>query len=298
MERALPRRRPQLPPRRGGFAERFADRLLGSPALYDHKNREPEASVNFVTCHDGFTLDDLVSYDRKHNESNGEGNRDGGVDDRSWNCGVEGPTDDPAVEALRARQVKNFFTVTLLSAGMPMILMGDEVRRTQTGNNNAYCHDDETSWFDWTLVPRRADLLRFVGSLNAVRVASADDHEQRRVALSQLLREANISWHGVGLHAPDWRPSSHSVAVTATFAPAGTVLHVIVNAYWEPLSFELPLDARGAVGAWRRWIDTSLESPEDIVDPERAPAISSARYRVEARSVVVLVAELERATPA
>ncbi len=279
-----------------GFAERFADRLLGSPSLYNHKNREPEASVNFVTCHDGFTLNDLVSYDHKHNEANGEGNRDGAEDDRSWNCGAEGPTDDAAVEALRTRQVKNFFTVTLLSGGMPMILMGDEVRRTQGGNNNAYCHDDETSWFDWTLVPRRADLLRFVSLLSSARVAHADDHEQRRVPLSQLLREANITWHGVRLHAPDWRPCSHSVAVTATFAPAGKILHVIVNAYWRALSFELPRDAQGAVSEWRRWIDTSLESPEDIVDPECAPMVSTASYRVERRSVVVLVSELEPAT--
>ena len=129
-----------------------ADRLLGSPAIYGHEEREAEQSVNFVTCHDGFTLNDLVSYDRKHNEANGEDNRDGANDNRSWNCGVEGPTDDPAVEALRNRQVKNFLTVTLLSLGMPMILMGDEVRRSQSGNNNAYCQDNETSWLDWTLL--------------------------------------------------------------------------------------------------------------------------------------------------
>ncbi len=280
-----------------GYVERFADRLLGSPSLYGHKQREPEASVNFVTCHDGFTLNDLVSYDRKHNEANGEGNRDGGDDDWSWNCGVEGPTDDPAVEALRARQVKNFFVVMMLSGGMPMILMGDEVRRTQDGNNNAYCHDDETSWFDWTLVPRRADLLRFVSSLNAVRVASADDHEQRRVALSELLREADITWHGVRLHAPDWRPSSHSLAVTASFPHAGKLLHVVVNAYWESLSFELPLDPHGEARKWRRWIDTSLDSPEDIVDVESAPPVTAPTYRAEPRSTVVLFSEMSVPRP-
>ena len=121
----------------------MADRLVGSPEIYGHEEREAEQSVNFVTCHDGFTLNDLVSYDHKHNEANGEDNRDGADDNRSWNCGVEGPTDDPAVERLRNRQVKNFLTVTLLSLGMPMILMGDEVRRTQGGNNNAYCQDNE-----------------------------------------------------------------------------------------------------------------------------------------------------------
>ena len=144
-----------------GSVARVADRLVGSPEIYGHEEREAEQSVNFVTCHDGFTLNDLVSYDRKHNEANGEDNRDGANDNRSWNCGVEGPTDDPAIEQLRNRQVKNFLTVTLLSLGMPMILMGDEVRRTQRGNNNAYCQDNEISWFDWTLrreARRRAPL--------------------------------------------------------------------------------------------------------------------------------------------
>ena len=124
---------------------RFADRLVGSPEIYGHEEREPEQSVNFVTCHDGFTLNDLVSYNTKHNEANGEENRDGSNDNLSWNCGVEGPTDDPAVEKLRNQQMKNFLTVTMLSLGVPMILMGDEVRRTQNGNNNAYCFDNETN---------------------------------------------------------------------------------------------------------------------------------------------------------
>src|SRR5262249_20725083 len=121
----------------GGALTRFADRFVGSPQLYGHKEREPEQSVNFVTCHDGFTLNDLVSYDRKHNQANGEDNRDGSDDNKSWNCGAEGPTDNAAIEKLRGRQIRNFLTVTMLSLGVPMILMGDEVRRTQNGNNNA-----------------------------------------------------------------------------------------------------------------------------------------------------------------
>jgi isoamylase len=280
-----------------GFAGRFADRLVGSPSLYGHKQREPEASVNFVTCHDGFTLNDLVSYDHKHNQANGEGNRDGTDDNRSWNCGVEGPTDDPAVEALRKRQAKNFLTVTLLTAGMPMLLMGDEVRRTQRGNNNAYCRDDETSWFDWTLVARHGDLLRFVTLVNAQRVTRDDGYEQRRVTLREVLREADVTWHGVRLHEPDWRPSSHSVAATASDPRLGKIFHVIVNAYWEPLSFELPTDVRGAARVWRRWIDTSLESPEDIVEWERAPSFSAATYRGEPHSVVVLFSDRSSLEP-
>src|SRR5262249_30493195 len=144
-----------------GTVGRLADRLVGSPEIYGHKGREAEASINFVTCHDGFSLNDLVSYSQKHNERNGENNRDGTDDNRSWNCGAEGPTDDPEIERLRNRQVKNMLTVTLLSLGTPMILMGDEVRRTQRGNNNAYCLDDETTCFDWLLLERHADLHRF-----------------------------------------------------------------------------------------------------------------------------------------
>ncbi len=150
-----------------GVVTSFADRVLGSHKVYGHKNREAEASVNFVTCHDGFSLNDLVSYDAKHNEANGEENRDGANDNRSWNCGVEGPTDDPQIEALRNRQVKNFLTVTFLSLGVPMILMGDEMRRTQHGNNNAYCRDDADNWLDWTLLEKHADVHRFVSLLAA-----------------------------------------------------------------------------------------------------------------------------------
>src|ERR1700752_1070700 len=140
-----------------GSVRRIADCLVGSPQLYGHEEREAEQSVNFVTCHDGFTLNDLVSYNDKHNQDNGEGDRDGTDDNRSWNCGVEGPTDDPAVEALRNRQVKNFLAVLMLSAGTPMLLMGDEARRTQQGNNNAYCLDDEVNWLDWSLLEGHAD---------------------------------------------------------------------------------------------------------------------------------------------
>ena len=170
-----------------GSVRRVADRLVGSPEIYGHKEREAEQSVNFVTCHDGFTLNDLVSYNQKHNEANGEDNRDGANDNRSWNCGVEGPTDDPAVEKLRNRQVKNFLTVTLMSLGVPMILMGDEVRRTQSGNNNAYCQDDEISWFDWSLVEKHADVHRFVSLLTARRLLRDVEHERQRVSLNTLL---------------------------------------------------------------------------------------------------------------
>ena len=271
-----------------GSVDRFVDRLLGSPSLYGHKQREPEASVNFVTCHDGFTINDLVSYDRKHNEANGEGNRDGADDNRSWNCGNEGPTDDRAIDVLRTRQAKNFLTVTILSAGMPMILMGDEVRRTQGGNNNGYCQDNETSWFDWTLLEKHKDLHRFVTLLNAHRTLRDVEPERQRTTLNQLLRDANVIWHGVRLHSPDWRPSSHSVALTIRYPFEGAFFHVIFNAYWEPLEFELPPGADGGAPRWRRWIDTFLDSPQDIVEWEQAPFVPGATYRAGPRSVVVL----------
>ena len=269
-----------------GTVGKVADRLLGSPNIYGHKHREAEASVNFVTCHDGFTLNDLVSYNEKHNEANGEGNRDGSNDNFSWNCGVEGPTGDPAIEALRNRQVKNFLTLTMLSLGMPMILMGDEVRRTQRGNNNAYCQDDDTSWFDWTLLNRHADVHRFVQLLIARRLLRDVSAERERLSLTELLRDATTAWHGVRLWHPDWSPDSHSLAFGADLAGEGLRLHLIMNAYWEPLEFELPTPQ--GERSWRRWIDTSLDSPNDIAPWQTAPAFAGSGYRAGPRSVVVL----------
>jgi isoamylase len=272
-----------------GSVVRFADRLIGSPGIFGREEREPEQSVNFVTCHDGFTLNDLVSYERKHNEANGEENRDGSDDNRSWNCGAEGLTDDPAVEKLRNGQVKNFLTVTLLSVGMPMILMGDEVRRTQAGNNNAYCQDNEISWFDWSLVDAHADVLRFAALLIERRLLRAVEHEDLHLSLNQMLRQAKCSWHGVKLDQPDWSDGSHSVAFTAELLHDHMRFHLILNAYWEPLEFELPQTGEGRNGPWRRWIDTALETPNDIVPWKTAPPVPGSMYRAEPRSVVVLL---------
>ncbi len=274
-----------------GFVPPLADRLLGSPQIYGHKEREAEASVNFVTCHDGFTLNDLVSYNQKHNEANGEGNRDGMDDNRSHNWGVEGPTDDPKVEKVRNRQVKNFLTMTMISLGLPMILMGDEVRRTQHGNNNAYCQDNETSWFDWTLVAKHADVHRFVRLLNAHRLMRDFEPELQRFSLNQLLREARRGWHGVKLGEPDWSVHSHSLAASMASRNGNLLLYLILNAYWEPLEFELPPLANGN-DAWRRWIDTSRDSPDDITERQSAPTVTSRTYLAGPRSVVALFARL------
>ncbi|HEY7129543.1 MAG TPA: glycogen debranching protein GlgX [Nitrospira sp.] len=273
-----------------GALTRFADRLVGSPEIYGHKQREPEQSVNFVTCHDGFTLNDLVSYNEKHNEANDEGNRDGANDNRSWNCGAEGPTDDPVIEKLRNRQIKNFLTATLLSIGVPMILMGDEVRRTQHGNNNAYCHDNELNWFDWTLVDKHADVHRFVTLLNERRLLRSVEHERQRLTLAKLIQQANKSWHGVKLGQPDWSLQSHSVALNVEMKHEGYLIYVILTAYWEPLEFELPVNYGNP---WHRWIDTGLDAPLDIVSWGSASVIAGSTYRAQPRSVVVLFADLK-----
>jgi glycogen operon protein len=269
--------------------ERLAGRILGSPDIYGHEEREAEQSVNFVTCHDGFTLNDLVSYNWKHNEANGEGNRDGCDANRSWNCGVEGPSSDPGIERLRNRQVKNFLTITMLSLGVPMILMGDEVRRTQGGNNNAYCHDNENSWFDWRLLEKHADLRRFVKLLIARRLLRDTEPEQQRKSLNTLLHESTKAWHGLRLFQPDWAGWSHALAFGAELKNEGLTVHLIMNAYWEDLEFSLPpVDT-----VWRRWIDTYLDAPSDIVDWREGPPVAGQTYRAGPRSVVVLFARTQ-----
>ena len=271
-----------------GAVGKLADRMLGSHEVYGHKQHGPEQSINFVTCHDGFTLNDLVSYNQKHNEANGEENRDGANDNKSWNCGVEGPTSDPAIEELRNRQVKNMLAVTMLSLGVPMIVMGDEVRRSQGGNNNAYCHDDESNWFDWSLTKKHADVHRFVRLLLARRLLRNVKHEEQRVSLTKLIDRANKAWHGVKLNQPDWGDGSHSIAFGAEIREEKLRFHLILNGYWEPLDFELPPIAGNG---WKRWLDTSLPSPEDITDWKSATPISGTTYRCGPRSVAMLIAD-------
>jgi len=264
----------------------LATRLLGSPDLFGHEEREPEQSIQFVTCHDGFTLNDLVSYDRKHNEANGEGNRDGCSENYSWNCGAEGPTDDPAVELLRNRQVKNFLALELIAVGTPMLLMGDEVRRSQLGNNNGYCADDASNWFDWRLLERHADVLRFARRLIAARVGTRVEDD---VSLNEYLKSARIAWHGVRVGQPDWGPDSHALAATIWTRAGREVIHFIFNAWQEALDFELPEPPPEIRGGWRRWLDTSLASPDDVRPLSEAPRIEDRIYRAGPRSIVALV---------
>jgi len=272
-----------------GTVPRLADRLVGSPDLFAHEEREPEESINFLTCHDGFTLNDAVSYNGKHNEANGEGNRDGADDNRSWNCGFEGLTGDPAVEALRDRQVKNALAVLMFSTGTPMLLMGDEVRRTQKGNNNAYCQDNELNWFDWSLVDTHAGVRRFAKLLieSRLHLRAWEGAEPR--TLNELLRRTRVEWHGTRLHDPKWEdPETRSLAAAFHDPDGKFVLHAMFNAHWEAKEFELPDRADGQPRHWRRWLDTALESPHDISRWNEAPRVAGPRCRVEPRSTVFL----------
>ncbi len=273
-----------------GMARAMAFRLTGSPDVYEREEREAEQSVNFVTCHDGFTLNDLVSFNSKHNEANGEENRDGADQNLSWNCGVEGPTDDPEVERLRNRQVKNFLTLTLLATGTPMLLMGDEVRRTQGGNNNVFCQSNETSWFDWTLAERHSDIHRFVKALTAFRMNRDLPIERLDMTLNELLHRQPFQWHGVKLNAPDWSHESHTLAATVRLLGYPMLLHVIINAYWEALEFEVPALVEPQE-SWRRCVDTHLDPPDDICGWADAQSVQGPTLRVQPRSVVILLAK-------
>ena len=272
-----------------GTVRAMAFRLTGSPDIFEQEQREPEQSINFVTCHDGFTLDDLVSFNIKHNEANGEGNRDGADYNLSWNSGVEGPTADAEVEKLRDRQIKNFLAATLLATGTPMLLMGDEVRRSQNGNNNAFCQNNEISWFDWTLVEKHAGIRRFAKELIAVRMNRDLPVDRLHLTLNQLLLRQPFQWHGVRLNSPDWGHESHTLAATVALLGYPLVLHLMINSYWEALDFEVPILDKSAQ-MWRRCIDTYVDPPNDICSWRDAPLLEELICRVQPRSVVLLFA--------
>ena len=268
-----------------GTVAKLAQRITGSQDLYPQPAREPNRSINFITCHDGFTLSDLCSYDRKHNEANGEANRDGNDQNDSCSYGAEGPTADPELLALRRRQCKNLLTILLTSQGTPMLLMGDEVRRTQCGNNNAYCQDNELGWFDWEDLHRHADMLRFVRGLIRLNL---DYHLFQEERFWSEPDDPEVTWHGVQLGAPDLRQESHSLAYELTYLRHGEHLHILLNAFWEPLAFALPPLPSGQ--HFYRVVDTALPSPQDYCEPQHAPLVSGSSYTAQARSAVILVA--------
>ncbi len=266
-----------------GCIARLPNRLLASPDLYERDNLEPDQSINFVTCHDGFTLNDVVSYNGKHNEANGENNRDGSDNNFSWNHGAEGPA-SPEIEALRERQIKNFLTMTLLSLGTPMLLMGDEIRRSQLGNNNAYAQNNPLSWFDWSQVDQHAGLRRFIRGLIDLRLHYTIHPEDADKTLSQVLNQDTITWHGTNLYQPNWSADSRTLAVTIASQDGRRITHMLFNTSPDPQPFELPGPN------WRRVLDTNLVSPDDYADPINAPIVPGASYLVAPRSIVVLVA--------
>ncbi|HXK08538.1 MAG TPA: glycogen debranching protein GlgX [Vicinamibacteria bacterium] len=267
-----------------GLTKLLATRLAGSPDLYRGSERAPWHSINFLTSHDGFTLADLVSYNDKHNWANGEGNTDGHPENLSWNCGEEGPSSNGEVLTLRARQQRNFLTLLFLSQGVPMLQAGDELGRTQGGNNNAYCQDNEVSWVDWSLLERNAPLLRFTQRL--VRFRKAHPSLRRRTFLDDEPTPA-VAWHGVKLGKPDWTSESRTLGMHL-LAGADEAIYLVANAHWEPRAFELPKLSAGK--SWRRFVDTSLPPGKDALEPgAEVPVAAGRTYPAGPRSVVVLV---------
>ncbi|MBT8442886.1 MAG: glycogen debranching protein GlgX [Gammaproteobacteria bacterium] len=272
-----------------GLIGRVASRLAGSGDLFADQGGLPINSINFVTCHDGFTMFDLVSYEHKRNEANGEHNRDGADANWSWNCGVEGPTDDPEINALRRRQVRNCLAILLLSQGVPMMLAGDEMLRTQNGNNNAWCQDNELSWIDWSLVDQNTDAVRFVRELIALRKRHPALRRARFLtgADNGASSLPDVTWYGENRAAPDWEnPDGRSLAFTLAGVDADEpTLHVIMNMSDATLQHSLP----EPVGTeWRVAVDTAAASPDDVVPPADQQAVEEEYFIVRERSVVVL----------
>jgi glycogen operon protein len=272
------------------------ERIIGSPDLYASQGRGIKASVNFITAHDGFTMMDLVSYNSKHNEANGEDNRDGENNNNSWNCGCEGATDDAYINRLRHRQVKNAVTMLMVSQGIPMVLSGDEMGNSQLGNNNAYCQDNEIAWLDWNDLEKNADLFRYFKRIIKFRrqhkVLRYDEHLQHSDYLG--LGYPDFSWHGVKA----WQPESGHNNLTVAFMLNGQYattdgvpddfIYVAMNMHWETHGFELPQLPDSM--AWHVFANTSMPSLDDIFEPGEEPLIESQQgVLVGPRSIIVLV---------
>lgn len=289
----------------GGLIGQVATRVSGSNDLYDHSGRGPSNSVNFFACHDGFTLADLVSYDDKHNEANGEDNRDGHADNVSWNSGAEGETDDAEVLRLRERRARNFIVILMVSQGVPMIRAGDEVLRSQRGNNNAYCQDNEVSWLDWSLEKASVDMLRFSREMIAFRKRHPNLRRRHFIQHEDSPNGA-LQWSGVDSGPPDWHdPDARVLCFTlAGIEQNEPPIHVMINMSGETVSLPLPdlkeaerLEARQhrrrgrrryfGRGRWRRIVDTSLNAPDDIVIQENAVRYRAKRYPLAAMSIAI-----------
>ncbi|MGW1892862.1 glycogen debranching protein GlgX [Streptomyces sp. NPDC002004] len=266
----------------------LATRIAGSPDLY--AGRGTTASVNFLTAHDGFTLADMVSYNDKHNHANGEDNNDGANDNNSWNHGAEGPTDDPGINALRTRQMKNAMAILLTSQGVPMILAGDEFGRTQQGNNNTYCQDNELSWVNWELAQSNAELLRFTQGLIAFRGAHPELRATQHASGTQVPTTGlpDISWHGERAWEPDWSEESRLLAVMRSGTGDEDVVYVAMNSHWEAHDLQLPELPGGR--SWHLFADSGAAAPDDLHPLGAEPELENpGSYLIGPRSVVVLV---------
>ncbi len=272
-----------------GTIENLMARIVGSPDLFDTADAIPSRSINFVTCHDGFSLRDLVSYNTKDNLQNKEENRDGSNDNLSWNCGHEGITDNADINKLRQQQMRNFMCLLFLSHGTPMVLMGDEVAQSHQGNNNPWCQNNELTWFDWKLLQTSAQNHRFLQYLIKITQNMKilqDDHYWQATSPTE---NGDISWHGTEISTPDWRSSSHVLAYTLEHKSGSEKIHVMLNAGSQEESFALPAIPKS--DSWLGIIDTSVPSPGDITAPEKAKHITGKRILVQPHSIVVVMAK-------
>ena len=268
----------------------FASRICGSADIYTKSGKGPSGSINFITCHDGFTLNDLVSYGYKHNEANGENNHDGSNCNFSDNCGTEGGTTDSGIDALRKCQIKNFLLTLLISRGVPMLLGGDEFRRTQGGNNNAYCQDNETSWHDWSHLEKHSEILRFTRGMIAFR------HAHPILSKEQFYTDAEIHWFGPHGGLPNWADPKEKQFACLIHEGEQSEICLMFNAGTDAVNFVLPPATRGF--RWSLAVDTSRASPHDLFAEGEEPLWKdSLTYRLNARSSVILLARTAGKAP-
>ena len=277
-----------------GMAGALSECIQGSPGLYS--TRGTTGGINFITCHDGFTLYDLFAYNEKHNDANGENNNDGNNDNDSWNCGCEGPSDDTAINELRHRQVKNALSILMVSQGVPMILMGDEMGRTQYGNNNTYCHDNDLNWLNWNLKEENKDIFNFAKHIIHFRNAHPALRNRNHFSNNDYKATgyADISYHGVSAWYADWSASSRVFAfmLDGNYAKNGTVkddyIYVAINMYWDGLSFEIPQLPNGL--SWHISANTGVSSPNDFYPVgEEVVAENQSSFTIGGRSMIILV---------
>ena len=265
-----------------GMVPILAARIIGSPDIYVNPHQDIYQSIHFVSCHDGFTMGDLVSYNCKHNLPNGEDNRDGLDENFSCNYGVEGATDDPAVEAVRERQVRNFMTAMFFTQGTPMFVMGDEVRRTQFGNNNAYCQNNPSAWFDWNDLERHGQTFEYTRKLIEYTQGLSLFELKDLIKVGHDINRPYVLWHGAALNGADWSPSSHTLAMEMVHPEKGEHLYVVFNMYWGDISFQLPKPIHGR---WHLVADTFLPAGENFTFRE---LYDQENYMVKDRSIVIL----------